>query len=547
MKRWPPAQPPDLLIAVLALVCGMSVAWPPLHLVVVDANIATYFIENIGWRFFWVQRFIAHVPGDYVHPGQGPLMPLIQAMYYLAGKLLGLDLYGQIQLFGQLTLAVSAIALVILCLLIAFDRRLDRGIRAVLVTAPLVLSLSGPPLFAYDVYPDYLAYIKVLAPLFVWRWLHHRAWEGTLASRDAAELGVLAGFLCALKIAYVPWTAGLLLIMLIAAAKTRRNKAWRIGRPAILGGFASMAGSYLIFYYGNPRSVAKFFVVLWRWGSSLTPSTSYLTDPNEAFMSLAAAFLAVVVGILLLLKVLPTRRNPTSLAVAAVVAVLAGMAAFTAVMRGGGSSSFDADVMVCLLCPVAAAMLEGRRKIQVASFAIAAVFFVWPAYWTATHWRTYETVAVSGHQPLTDLATAGDWQRELYEWDMSRSLPVYVLTPTNYETQGTIEDMIYMGFQNFGGAGADYAGTLKALYPQLHFLYFDRPDVPLRLPPQRVVFLHVTGDPPPDFPQLDPTTKAIHEKMIAGLLHNRTVEECYRVKQPMTQQTIVSCVLSAPK
>jgi len=64
----------QLALFVIALLSGLAAAWPPLHLVIVNANLATYFHENIGYRFFWVLRAIDGAPGDFVHPGQGVLL-----------------------------------------------------------------------------------------------------------------------------------------------------------------------------------------------------------------------------------------------------------------------------------------------------------------------------------------------------------------------------------------------------------------------------------------------------------------------------------------
>ena len=59
----------SVLLTICALIAGFVAAWPPLHLVLANANLASYYQENIGYRFFWVLRLIDGVPGDFVHPG----------------------------------------------------------------------------------------------------------------------------------------------------------------------------------------------------------------------------------------------------------------------------------------------------------------------------------------------------------------------------------------------------------------------------------------------------------------------------------------------
>ena len=94
----------------MALVAGLAAAWPPLHLVLTDANLPTFYHENIGYHFFGALRLIDGAPGDFVNAGQGVLQSLIQAAYYLVGKRAGLDLWGQINLFSHLTLGVPTAA-----------------------------------------------------------------------------------------------------------------------------------------------------------------------------------------------------------------------------------------------------------------------------------------------------------------------------------------------------------------------------------------------------------------------------------------------------
>jgi hypothetical protein len=531
----------DILLVTLALLAALAATWPPLHLVLVGANLPTYYMENIGWRFFWVQRFIAHVPEDYVHPGQGVLMPLIQSIYYLAGKALGLDLFGQIGLFGELTLLGGALGLIASMLLVAVDRTLDAGARAALVTVPLVMALGDPQIFAYDVYPDYLAYAKILFLVFGWRWLRAQMGDSGLTSRDARELGVLAGLLAALKLNYALWPAGLLLISLIELRRAGRPDVIRLGFTIASWATASLGGLLLIFYHGSIRGVLIFFKTLFRWAPSLAPSLEFSLDPFSG-NNASIARLVPILAILWLCGLGPrtTRSEPMTL-----ISIIIAAAALAMAYVRGGSSIFDAVVMLGVLCPLLAARFPSRTAARVASFGVAAVFIAWPAAWTFANWENYASIIVWGHKPQVTLGEAGDWQRGLFDWNLSRDLPIYVLTPTNYETQGTIEDMISLGLQNFGGAPGNPPAVLRALYPQIHYLYFDGPGYTLTLPPERLVFLQVTGTPVPDFPHLDPQILANHEKQVARALDGRRVEDCYRVTQFMTRQEIVSCVISA--
>ena len=109
----PAPGPPELqFIARLAgLIAGFVAVWPALYLVLVHANLSSFYQENIGYHFFWVLRLVDGAPSDVVIPQQGVLFSLIQAIFYLIGKALGLDLYGMIDLFALLTLAVPAVAM----------------------------------------------------------------------------------------------------------------------------------------------------------------------------------------------------------------------------------------------------------------------------------------------------------------------------------------------------------------------------------------------------------------------------------------------------
>jgi hypothetical protein len=534
-------------LAILALIASFIAVWPPLQLVLINANLPTFYQENIGWHFFWTQRFLDRVPGDYIHPGQGVLFTLIQALYILIGRLLKYDLYDQIHLFGHLTIVVAAIAMMLLVVIIAFDRTLDVAVRAALVVTPLVMSVGGPIVFVYNEYPDYLAYTKVLFLLFGWRWLHHRAWEGIATSRAAVELGILVGLLAAFKVTYPLWAAGLLLISIAVMVPVDLRAA--VHKASILVGAAaaSMVACFLIFYYGNPWSMVKFFTSLLRWGVTQSGTWSFSLDPfvnfanNEA--SLARTALLTVILCAFRLLGLSWKSSVFS----AVVLALVAYAVATCYWRGGGSSYFDAVMMVSVLCVLAAATFQRRQVVRLASFAVAAAFIAWPATWVFAHWHEYKTVTVYKGLSLLKLADVGDWQRGLYNWNVSRGLPLYVLMPTNREAQGTIEDMIYAGFQNFAGAPTDVLRNLKTLYPHITFLYFDSVGYRLALPPRRLVFMYAKGKPLLPFPQIDDKSFEDHARQVERLLKDRRQEECYKVTHMFSRVEVISCVLSAPE
>jgi len=531
----------QLALFVIALLSGLAAAWPPLHLVIVDANLATYFHENIGYRFFWVLRAIDGAPGDFVHPGQGVLLSLIQSIYYLAGKALGLDLWGRISLFGRLTLGVPAVATALLGLAIALDRRLDLGVRAALVTSPLVMGLSHAHTFSYDLYPDYHAYAKLFFLLFTWRWLAHRGWSGITTPYAAGELGAWAGLLGALKVNVVFFPAGLLLASLGVMAASRRRAPLRLGLVAALAAAVVMGGAFLLHYDGNLDAVARFFAVLLDFAKSLAKSPAISIDPFESWSTHSysnLAWLSAIFAILCLLGLRSRRGRPMAFAV--VLAILGGVALAMAYWRGGGASYFDAVVIVSMLCVLATATFDDPRMIRAASLGLAVIFVLWPAAWVAFHWQEYE----SDDGLLPRLELAGDWQRGLYNWNLAQRLPVYVLMPSNSFPQGTIEDMMLRGMTNFseGWGVANQNPTREALFPEFHIVSYNMFD--MFRPPPRYVFMWVTGERP--FPLVDQATLDRQNKEVDRLLSGRRREACYRVTQAITGAEIISCVVSLP-
>ncbi|HKO09586.1 MAG TPA: hypothetical protein VJ487_17925 [Alphaproteobacteria bacterium] len=528
---------PCALLAV-AVAASLLALWPPAHLILANANLPTLFHENLGYRFFWALRLIDGAPGDFVHPGQGVLLSLIQAIYYLFGKLTGLDLFGQISLFARLTLGVAVVAMLTLTIAIALDRKLDVGLRAALVTAPLVMGLGHSTVFSYDLYPDYHAYSKVFFLLFAWRWLSHRGWQGIRSRRAACELAVLAGLLGALKVNYAIFPAVLLLASLGVTAASRPGEALRLGAVMAPTGAIVMAGLFLLHYGGDIAAVARFFVVLSTFARSLGGPSQISLDPLAGWSSDSYSNLAWLSAILafLCLAALGTRRALPA-AFALVLAGLGAAAVAMAYWRGGAASAFDGVVIVALLCVLAAATLKDHSTARHASLALAAVFVLWPASWVACHWRAYSTD--NGLLPL--LETAGDWQRGLFDWNLSHGLPIYVLMPSNNFPQGTIEDMMMRGMTNFGEVwyASNENPTRAARFPQFHFVSYD-----VQLPPQRLVFMWVTGERP--FLTVDQAMLDRHKQLVERLLRGRRREECYQVRQVFTGGTVVSCVMSAP-
>ena len=531
----------DLALFGIALLSGLAAAWPPLHLVIVNANLATYFHENIGYRFFWVLRAIDGAPGDFVHPGQGVLLSLIQAIYYLAGKALGLDLWGRISLFARLTLGVPAVATALLGLAIALDRRLEPGVRAALVTAPLALGLGHAHIFSYSLYPDYTAYAKPLFLLFGWRWLALRGWNGVESARAACELGILGGLLAALKVNYALFPAGLLLASLGVTAAHRPRAS--LGLAALIAAVAAatMGGLFLLHYGGSVQAIPRFFVVLSSFSRSLSGGPGMSLDPLASWSTNTYSDLAWRAALLAALcAVLIGQRRARPLFFALALAAMGAVAVMLAYWRGGGTSYFDAVVMISVLSVLAAATFAGARARQYASLALAGLFVAWPAAWVAFNWPIYETD--NGLLPRLELA--GDWQRGLYNWNLAQRLPVYVLMPSNSFVQGTIEDMMLRGMTNFNETwyAANQNPTRAALFPAFHIVSYNMLD--MVQPPPRYVFMWVTGDGP--FSLVDQAALERQNREVDRLLSGRPREDCYRVRQAITGAEIVSCVVGPP-
>lgn len=539
---------PRVLFGV-ALVLGLAALWPPLHLIVVRANLATYFHENIGYHFFWVLRLVDGAPGDFVHPGQGVLLSLLQAVYYLIGKLAGLDLYGQIDLFGMLTLGVACAAMLGLMLAMALDRRLDIGLRAALVTSPLAMGLGHAHVFAYGLYPDYHAYTKVFFLLFAWLWLRRRGWEGIESPRVAAGLGVLTGLLGALKVNYVVFPAGLVLMSFALAAKGKRTPAARAGFVYVAVAAAVVSGLFILHYGLRPAEVGRFFTLLWHFGRELQGSSGLTLDPFASWSINSTSNLSWLVALLVVpcLLGLASRRGRAAV-FSLVLLGLGGLAVAMCYWRGGGAGYFDAVVIVTVLSVIATATLGSDRMTRVTSLGLAAVFVLWPAAWLATHWHKY---AWDDGGLLPRLAEAGDWQRGLFEWNVKHELPIYVLMPSNGLTEGTIEDMMLRGMTNFTDSWylANQNPTRAALFPAFHIGNTD-----LALPNRRVVFMWVTSDRPiymrgagePPALMADRAMLDRVNQSVERILRGRRREACYQVRHIMTNADIVSCVVSAP-
>ena len=267
----------NIALVLAGLIAGFVAVWPALYLVLVHANLSSFYQENIGYHFFWVLRMVDGVPSDVVIPQQGVLFSLIQAIFYLIGKALGLDLYGMIDLFALLTLAVPAVAMIALAVAIARDEKIDAGVRAVLIAAPLVISFGGPQLFTYVMYPDYLAYGKFGVFLFSWRWLHHRGSGGFASRRAAIELAVITGLLAAFKPNYVVVPAGLILWSLLAMQPERRREAIRMAVTIGSWSFITFAACFVLHYKGDLGRIVKFFDWLLKFSASLSSAANDFT------------------------------------------------------------------------------------------------------------------------------------------------------------------------------------------------------------------------------------------------------------------------------
>lgn len=543
------------IVAALAITAGALASWPPLHLVLINADLPSYYQENISYRFFWALRLVDGEPNDFVHPGQGVLLSLIQAVYYLIGKALSLDLYGQIHLFGLLTLAVPAVATVILAIAIAADEKIEVWTRAALVTSPLVMAYGGPVVFAYTLYPDYFAYAKFLFLLMTWRWIHHRSWEGYSSLHATAELGVWGGLIIALKLNYGVLPAGLLLCSFIATVLTRPFDALYGAIVSALAATAAAGICFVIHYAGHLSWVQLFFTVVFSWSSSLpwSPFPIFpLGNPirGEGTIGWLVVILAAVCIAGLLLALIS--RRFTALILVIVSGALGVLAVVMVFMRGGGSSYMDAILMLALLAVIAAQSVAYAGARAAASGALAAIFFGWPVWSIAANWHDYSTLSISGHKPLLALGEPGDWQRKLYNWNRSHGLPIFVLMPSNYYTQGTIEDMMNWGFASWPNHTEDSNRNPTRLrrFPDYTFLYFKdtAPNASYKatLPAGRIVLMTTAGKPAPDFGQLPPEVLTRHQAETEELLAGRKREQCYTVKQIMTQVEIVSCVMSVP-
>lgn len=434
----------------LAAVSIFAISFTPIHLVLTGYSYPDYFNENIGFRFFWTMRWMDGAPDDFIHPGQGVLLPFIQAIYY---HFTFGDLWHRMNQFAHLTVVGGVVFMAIVLLLIAMDPRLHFRAKAALLIAPVVLALSHLSSFSYHIYPDYHAYEKPLLLLTVWTYVRLFICAKPTV-KSFIWLGVLAGLNAALKINLGP----LVLLLAISAGPLR-------------GFFFAAAASFIVYasllaaYYGfHIAWIARYFNILFifsenapqfAWGQ-LSPFglwNTYASMSNLGFYLILGAVLIAVVAF----------ARPR---IAAVLFAILAFSFWMAVKRGGGASYFDALVVTVYICAIAVAAIERHVFVTTGTLSIMILNVV---IWSASNMNMVMLAGSSGK------GVEIGWQRHLFLWNRSHGLPIYGIFPSNHLLGGTIEDMIMRGFSNFlqSWYQSNDNPSRKKLFPNYTFGSYD--------------------------------------------------------------------------
>jgi hypothetical protein len=407
----------------LAAAAIFAVAYTPVHLVMTGYSYPDFLHENIGFRFFWTMRWLDGAPDDFIHPGQGVLLPFIQAAYYEVSR--G-TLWERINTFADLTAIGAAVADAALLLLISLDRKLSTISRISLLIAPVVMAIGHAHVISYHRFPDYHAYEKVLLLCSAWVFVREFVFDKPTV-RSFAVLGVLAGLVASLKINLGP------LVLLLAASQG----------PIFYFGIATAVSAFtyallLLLYYGPHLDFIRgYFDLLLNLSGTqwplVWPDLSPFASWADHSMSNLGAYLILCA---LLLMVLARTRPRLS----AILFLMMTLSFAMTVKRGGGASYFDAVVVILLLIAIAVAALPARTLIGQAAIGLLAINLSLSVAFN------YDRITMHG----TPMNPPGQiWQRDLFNWNRSHGLPIYAIFPENHFIPGTIEDMIMRGFSNF--------------------------------------------------------------------------------------------------
>jgi hypothetical protein len=497
----------------IAFLCWIAVSASIFLFVWTNASLPDVYSENIGYRFFWTMRWVDGARDDFIHIGQGVLLPMVQALYFIAAKKLAVDLWGEINLFAQMTMVGPVILTALLMSGIAADRRLPLEVKALLLLSPVVMALSHQHTFLYHLYPDYAAYEKVLFTGIFWFVIRNFVYA-TPRDIDALWLGVAAGAAAALKI-----NLGIVVLGLVWIAPQR---------PFRLAIYGSLTAAY---YGGNLEWVARYFRELFAFSGAgadfpwadLSPLGSWR---ENTMSNLGTALVIIVISAIYLFARDRLVRIPL------VCSALAGLVLLMAVRRGGGASYFDAFMISVLLL---ALMGSGPTSDRRLARAIIFLFLIGPMIFVGMSWATVSTN--SGK-----IVAKTNWQRQLTQWNDSKNLPIVSIFPSNSFVYGSIEDMMMRGFSNFAEVWYDSNEnhSRQLLFPRNVFAP-NNPPVPIH-GPFVMEWIEATG---PSILVSDDDAKK-HNAAMNALVAAFTIRECTAVRPPRTQIIFHACVMSAP-
>lgn len=448
--------------ALVAVIVGLVVALPPLRFVLEGANLAAYYSENFGYRYFPAMRMIA-ANDLFTDLLQGPLLPLFHKILYLLLAPESGDhaeqIVARINAFGYWTYAASAWCLLAALAWIGTDRSLPPATRQAICLAPLGFSFTYEIGFEYNLYPDYVRFAQVFAVLA----LHNLArlafalGERRPLKSILAQGAILSGFALSLKPTY-----GVLLPVCVSCFLVgARPLGFMRGTIHALAGFAwrsllVWAAVLLTTYEFNVRDSIHHVRNLANFVGGRSRDPGFERELLDVFASWTghtySVFWWFVIGAALALTLLVRSRREgtwrgTALGITSGLVLSCALFAAGMIKRGGGASFFDAMLVLVGTLALAAGLVGGTSHTALAYRLLIGFFLALPVAWTLSHARYVWSNAGILDRLVADKPMDGvtPWNQQVFDWSRSHGLPVFTLMPSNSYAVGTVEDMVMRG------------------------------------------------------------------------------------------------------
>ena len=491
----------------MAMLIATLYAAPTGRFIEHQTNIAAAYNEPIGYRYFWTMRNVDGVD-DFTHPGQGPLIGVLQKMIYVGLKIGDSapqsNLVAKMNLFGYLTNLATVALMTLLLMTVALSRGISLPSKVLLLALPMLFSYGWYYGFHYTLTPDYAI---LLPPLMLWtafiatQILAKPPGESATAS-ELFQGGLVAGLAVSLKITYVFAPVALI----GAAILSRPHRKIRD-----LGGVLAICVliyllAILVYYDFSYQFVLLFLKYLFGWaigmsggGNPAAPNfmAEFLNvDTNWGSPTSYVVPLAELVFSLLVISYIQGRLRKYDVVLLAAVAAI-GVNFIFVILRQAPATAFDFSVVPPLAVTVALARLPGTRERAVAYLVVAGVALAAPAAWWGAHasWVRDNLGVISS---LAAVDKNGRFNEQIYNWNRSHGLPIVLLIPDASYDVGTVEDMMWRGFAGLpwsGGWIANDNSTRKRLFPEYIFINYSE-SFRAQLP-SRYVFMWTDFNGPP--------------------------------------------------